>query len=56
METRLVQITPKSPPKPGPARRPLLAKAGAFRFASRLERDIVRKVGEAVGHFDLISE
>jgi tRNA 2-thiocytidine biosynthesis protein TtcA len=29
---------------------------GAFRFGSKLERAIVRKVGEAVGDFDMISE
>jgi tRNA 2-thiocytidine biosynthesis protein TtcA len=29
---------------------------GAFRFGSKLERAIVRKVGEAVGDFDLIAE
>lgn len=29
---------------------------GAFRFGSRLERAIVRKVGEAVGDFDLIAD
>ena len=30
--------------------------AGAFRFGSKLERAIVRKVGEAVGDFDLIAD
>jgi tRNA 2-thiocytidine biosynthesis protein TtcA len=29
---------------------------GAFRFGSKLERAIVRKVGEAVGDFDLIAD
>ena len=29
---------------------------GAFRFGSKLERAIVRKVGEAVGDFNLIAE
>jgi tRNA 2-thiocytidine biosynthesis protein TtcA len=31
-------------------------EAGAFRFGSKLERAIVRKVGEAVGDFDMISD
>src|SRR5262245_2755020 len=42
-----------------PARsRPLFdgRDAGAFRFGSKLERAIVRKVGEAVGDFDLIGD
>ena len=45
--------------KPGPKpKRPLFATRaeGAFRFGSKLERTIVRKVGEAVGDFDLISD
>jgi tRNA 2-thiocytidine biosynthesis protein TtcA len=31
-------------------------EAGAFRFGSKLERAIVRKVGEAIGDFDMIAE
>jgi tRNA 2-thiocytidine biosynthesis protein TtcA len=55
MESQLVQIKSRAAKPP---RRTLLAhrEQGAFRFASRLERDIVRKVGEAVGHFQLIAE
>ncbi|HKA87226.1 MAG TPA: tRNA 2-thiocytidine(32) synthetase TtcA [Haliangiales bacterium] len=40
---------------PGPPR-PLLAGREPFRFASKLERDIVRKVGEAVGDFGMIAD
>lgn len=45
--------------KPAPKeKKPLFATRaeGAFRFGSKLERAIVRKVGEAVGDFDLISD
>jgi tRNA 2-thiocytidine biosynthesis protein TtcA len=57
----LVQLktrAPKPPAETKTATKTLLASrlTGAFRFASRLERDIVRKVGEAVGDFQLIEE
>jgi tRNA 2-thiocytidine biosynthesis protein TtcA len=55
METDLVQLKRRKAP---PAPRTLLASrhTGAFRYSSRTERDIARKVGEAVGDFQLISE
>lgn len=40
--------------KPPAPPRPLFAGRESFRFASKLERDIVRKVGEAVGDFGMI--
>jgi tRNA 2-thiocytidine biosynthesis protein TtcA len=42
--------------KPPAAPRPLFAGRHTFRFASKLERDIVRKVGEAVGDFGMIAD
>jgi tRNA 2-thiocytidine biosynthesis protein TtcA len=45
--------------KKKPARKKTLFQGrelGAFRFGSKLERSIVRKVGEAVGDFDLIAD
>src|ERR1051325_4735803 len=51
--SQLVQLQrPPAPPKTLFAGR----EAGAFRFGSKLERAIVRKVGEAVGDFDLIAD
>lgn len=47
-----IRTSPNAPPKPLFAGREL----GSFRFGSRLERKIVRKVGDAVGEFDMISE
>jgi tRNA 2-thiocytidine biosynthesis protein TtcA len=53
MAHQLVQLRNLAPKKP----RPLFhdRQAGAFRFGSKLERAIVRKVGEAVGHYDMIA-
>jgi len=58
--SELVQLKkPDLPPRP-PERpkKPLFAgrEVGSFRFGSKLERAIVRKVGEAVGDFDLIAD
>jgi tRNA 2-thiocytidine biosynthesis protein TtcA len=55
--SQLVQIT-KAKPLPTRVKRPLFhgRDAGSFRFGSKLERAIVRKVGEAVGDFDMIAD
>ncbi|MBI4511257.1 MAG: tRNA 2-thiocytidine(32) synthetase TtcA [Deltaproteobacteria bacterium] len=47
-----------SPPTQAKAKKTLFEgrEVGAFRFSSRLERAIVRKVGEAVGDFDMIAD
>ena len=46
-------VTVRRSPPPSP--RPLFAgRFGAFRYASRLERTMARKVGRAVGDFDMI--
>jgi tRNA 2-thiocytidine biosynthesis protein TtcA len=42
--------------KPPAPPRPLFEGRETFRFSSKLERDIVRKVGEAVGDFDMIAD
>jgi tRNA 2-thiocytidine biosynthesis protein TtcA len=56
--SQLVQIRmPGAAPAVTPTRSRTLfetRQGGAFRFGSKLERSIVRKVGEAVGDFDLI--
>ena len=55
--SELVQLSKAAPATPA-ARKRLFdgREAGAFRFGSKLERAIVRKVGEAVGDFDLIAD
>ena len=54
-QPQLVQL---QRPGPRPAAKTLFAtrQSGAFRFGSKLERAIVRKVGEAVGDFGMIAE
>jgi tRNA 2-thiocytidine biosynthesis protein TtcA len=53
MTANLVQLR-----NPATKKRPLFdgREAGAFRFGSKLERAIVRKVGEAVGDYDMIAD
>jgi tRNA 2-thiocytidine biosynthesis protein TtcA len=55
--SELVQLSRRAPAAPT-RKKTLFAgrEVGAFRFGSRLERAIVRKVGEAVGDFDLIAD
>jgi tRNA 2-thiocytidine biosynthesis protein TtcA len=54
VSSQILQIGISAPGK----RRPLFAgrEEGAFRWGSKLEKTIVRRVGEAVGDFDLISD
>lgn len=54
MASELVQISVRPPQR---VRRALFAgrELGAFRFASKLERNIVRKVGQASATFELIA-
>jgi tRNA 2-thiocytidine biosynthesis protein TtcA len=55
MNEGLVQISRRAPVRP---RKALFEgrDLGSFRFASRLERDLVRQVGKAIATFDLISQ
>ncbi len=58
--TQIRRPTPAVPSSPAnPTKKKTLFQGrelGAFRFGSKLERAIVRKVGEAVGDFDMIAE
>jgi tRNA 2-thiocytidine biosynthesis protein TtcA len=53
-ESQIVQIRPAA--RPAPKTLFESRAAGAFRFGSKLERAIVRKVGEAVGDFGMIAD